>query len=699
MKYVENLNKITDIDLKIAGGKGTSLGKMIQNNILVPAGFVILAPTFSYFLQKNNLKNIINQIITKVNLKDINTIEKASQQIKELIIKKELPNEVKQEIFKQFNNMGMNFVAVRSSGILEDSIKTSWAGELDSFLNIKINDLETKIKQCWASLYNTRAIYYALTKHINMEENTIAVVIQKMINSEVSGVAFSINPMSKEPNQNFVEAAFGLGEIVVSGKIIPDCYIVDKNYHLILNKEINTQTKILTHSTKNNSNEQILSPEQGNKQKLPDVDIIKLSKLINQIEKYFERPVDIEWAQEKKQLYIIQCRPITTITTKNKKDSLLTYLKNQQWFFGLRTDQSLLLYSAKRKTYKEYIKNEYGIDFSESLLVPLEKNYPIRVFNLWHMKIFHHLSKIKISKEANLLKNYIKEDEKVYTQIIEYGQKLLTNNTNNKIKYYKKIIKLYEIASAQFLIIFSLGLKLTENQDKINNSKELIKMHDHWRNSVAFKEEIMINNLLSFFKFLINEKKLKIKPLSLINYLTASEVEKWLQQKLTDEQIIEIIKKRKRNGYIYLNLRNRKEEIIDELKEVNKLQQYFLKLNSNEKKQKALTGQMIHKGKNKIKGEVILIKDKNELKLKSNLIKNKILIAIQTSPHYIPYLKQAKAIITDEGGITCHAAIIARELKITCMIGTKIATKSFKDGDIIIIDAENGIVEKEEKNE
>lgn len=331
--------------------------------------------------------------------------------------------------------------------------------------------------------------------------------------------------------------------------------------------------------------------------------------------------------------------------------------------------------------------------------MPLEKNYPIRVFNLWQMKIFHHLSNLKIKKKPELLKFYIEEDEKIYNQISEYGQKLITdNNVNNKIKYYKKIIKLYEIASAQFLIIFSLGLKLMEKQNKIKNSEELIKIHDEWRNTVAFKEEMMIEHLLSFFKSLFKAKKLNIKPLAIINYLTANEVEKWLHQTITDEQMLKIIEKRKRNGYIYLGLRKYKEEVIDELTEVNKIRQYFINLNK-EKEQTAITGQIIYKEANKIKGEVIVIKDKNELKYKKDLIKGKILIAIQTSPHYIPYLKQTKAIITDEGGITCHAAIIARELKITCMVGAKTATKTFKDGDIIIIDTENETVIKENKND
>ncbi len=177
--------------------------------------------------------------------------------------------------------------------------------------------------------------------------------------------------------------------------------------------------------------------------------------------------------------------------------------------------------------------------------------------------------------------------------------------------------------------------------------------------------------------------------------LTLNEVEQWLNEKLTDTEITNIIKSRKAHGFIYLNLRNEKREVIDNPAEITEIQKYFLKLDEESKKSRdnsEIAGQIAYSSNEIIKGRVIVIKDKSELKNKSRSIAGKILVAIQTTPHYIPYMKKAKAIITDEGGLTCHAAIVAREFKIPCIVGTKTATQILKDNDSVEIDTSKGII-------
>jgi len=155
------------------------------------------------------------------------------------------------------------------------------------------------------------------------------------------------------------------------------------------------------------------------------------------------------------------------------------------------------------------------------------------------------------------------------------------------------------------------------------------------------------------------------------------------------------LRTRKDHGFIYLNLRNEKREVIDDPAGITKIQKYFLKLDKESKKSKnnsEITGQIAYNSSEVLKGKIIVIKDKSELKNKSCSIDGKILVAIQTTPHYIPYMKKAKAIITDEGGLTCHAAIVAREFKIPCIVGTKIATQILKNNDSVEIDTSKGTV-------
>ena len=382
--------------------------------------------------------------------------------------------------------------------------------------------------------------------------------------------------------------------------------------------------------------------------------------------------------------------------------NLIEKIKSQKWFFGTRRIEELLLfYSARRNSYSKYIKKEYGISFAETLFIPLKRDYPIRIFNLSQAKKFHEISNKKILKNPQILISYIEKNKILYQEINRHGKKLIfaikEDDQQRSIELFNKTLSLYEIAIAQFIIIFSLGFKLVENKDTLKNIDQVIKKHDIWRNSLTFKEEPMNKSLFYFFKFITEKKKLKISPLLLMKFLTLKEVEMWLGEKLTDIKVKNIIKTRKNNGFIYLNLRNDKREIIDNPKEISKIQKYFLELDKEIKKLKnknEIFGQVAYDSNTIIKGKVIIIKDKSELKNKGRLIDNKIIVAIQTTPDYIQYLKKAKAIITDEGGITSHAAIISREFRIPCIIGTKIATQVLKDGDLIEVDANKGVVKK-----
>ena len=682
MEMIRDFKKITRSDASIAGGKGASLGEMTSAGIFVPPGSVVLSSAFEKFLENSDLNVEIDSILHAVNHKEMRTVENASEKIKDLILKAKMPQDIKEEIKAEFKKLKSQFVAVRSSATAEDSSSAAWAGQLDSYLNTNKETLLENVKRCWASLFTPRAIFYRFEKDLHKQKISVAIVVQKMIESEKSGVAFSIHPVTQDKNQLIIEAGFGLGEAIVSGQITPDSYVVEKETRQIIDKNIQTQKQVLS-----------------------DSEILKLSELILKIENYLGFPCDIEWAFKKGINYITQSRPITTLRniTKNKQ-SVFDYIKSQRWFFGVRAEESLLFYSAKRNGYAKYIKKEYGIEFSETLLIPLKKNHPIRVFNLWQAKNFHTISNEKILKNPQILISYVEKNDLLYQDIETHGKKLILatkkEDYHESVELFNKIRDLYEVASGQFIIIFSLGLKLAENKNNLKNIEGVIKKHDIWRNGVAFKEEAMGKNLFYFFKFLTKRKKLKITPLLLMKLLTLNEVEEWLSEQLTDAEIKNIIKSRKDHEFIYLNLRNENREVIDDPEEITKIQKYFLKLDKESKKSKnnnEITGQVAYRANEIIKGEVVVIKDKSELKNKSRLIDGKILIAIQTTPHYIPYMKKAKAIITDEGGLTCHAAIVAREFKIPCIVGTKIATQILKDGDLVEVDADNGVVRILEK--
>jgi len=302
-------------DVALAGGKGASLGEMAKTGISVPSGFVILVTAFEKFLEETDLNVEIDAALDSVNHKEMHTIENASEKIKALILDAEIPQNVTNEIQKIFKNLNSKYVAVRSSATVEDSANAAWAGQLESYLNTTEETLLENVKKCWASLFAPRAIFYCFQKNLHGPHVSVAVVVQKMVESEKSGIAFSVHPVTQDRNQLIIETGLGLGEAIVSGQITPDSYVVEKQPRRIIDKNVHTQTKGLYRAEKGGNEWRNIPKERGEKQVLSDNEILELTEVILQIEKVFGYPVDIEWATENGGFEILQARPITTLKT------------------------------------------------------------------------------------------------------------------------------------------------------------------------------------------------------------------------------------------------------------------------------------------------------------------------------------------------------------------------------------------------
>lgn len=313
MELVRPFNKISKADVGLAGGKGASLGEMTQSGIPVPPGFVILADSFEKFIEETEIFADIDSVLDNVDHKDMSSVEAASEKIKSVIMAEDIPEDVKKEILIHFKKLGAKFVAVRSSATSEDSSTAAWAGQLDTFLNTTEKQLLENVKRCWASLFTPRAIFYRFEKNLHKHKISVAVVIQKMIESEISGIAFSVHPVTQDRNQLIIEASYGLGEAIVSGQITPDSYVAEKKGLMIIEKNIATKEKGLFKADKGGNEWRDIPIREQEKQALSDKQVLELSKLIIKIENHYKFPCDIEWAHEKGKFYIVQSRPITTL--------------------------------------------------------------------------------------------------------------------------------------------------------------------------------------------------------------------------------------------------------------------------------------------------------------------------------------------------------------------------------------------------
>lgn len=312
-------NEISKKSLGVAGGKGANLGEMVGASLPVPNGFVITAQAYAEFLDKKRIRSKIEKILEKVDVNDTKVLEKASEKIRKLIEAESVPPEIEKDILKAYKKLSNSggAVAVRSSATAEDLPEASFAGQQDTFLNIfGGNELIKSVKQCWSSLFTPRAIFYRESHNIEHSKVLIAVVVQLMVNAKKAGVMFTVHPTSGERERIVIEGAWGLGEGVVSGKVTPDYYVVDKNNGKIIEKMIAKKETMIVREEKGKTKEVKTPAELLEKQVLTDDEIARIAELGKRVEKHYNFPQDIEWAVADGKVFLLQSRPMTALYEK-----------------------------------------------------------------------------------------------------------------------------------------------------------------------------------------------------------------------------------------------------------------------------------------------------------------------------------------------------------------------------------------------
>lgn len=320
--FIATFKEISKKDVLKAGGKGASLGEMTGAGIPVPPGFVLLSGAFDEFLKTTDLNVELDAILDQVDHNVVSKVDEASAKINRLIMDADMADNIASEIVKAYEKLGAKYVAVRSSATAEDSKDAAWAGQLDTFLNTESKNLIENVKKCWASLFTPRAIFYGFEKgfHVHKDDEkhrgkaiSVAVVVQEMVASEQSGIAFSVHPVTQDHDQLIIEAGFGLGEAIVSGSITPDSYVMEKSTEQILDKNISAQERGMFRGEDGGTEWKDIVTSKGEKSVLSDDEVLELAKMVTNIEKHYGFPVDVEWARTNGKFYITQSRPITTL--------------------------------------------------------------------------------------------------------------------------------------------------------------------------------------------------------------------------------------------------------------------------------------------------------------------------------------------------------------------------------------------------
>jgi len=335
---------LRNTDVPIVGGKNASLGEMINAGMPVPPGFAVTAYAYEKFINQTGIAKKIYQIIneTVTDPNDPKQYDVASKKIRKLIEKTPMPPKIAASIkaaYKELNkrlSLKDAFVAVRSSATAEDLPDASFAGQQETYLNVKGQDeLLEKVVKCWSSLFTPRAIFYRNEKGFAHDKVFISVGVQKMVNSKAAGVMFTINPVTGKTDEIVIEGNYGLGETVVSGVVNPDDYVVDKATLKIEERRIARKTVQYIRDPKTGKTVHLdVPPEKQKETCVNDEEIIKLAKLAQLIEAHYKKAMDIEWAIDEdlsfpENIFVVQARPETVWSAKGMESSQLEEGKPQ----------------------------------------------------------------------------------------------------------------------------------------------------------------------------------------------------------------------------------------------------------------------------------------------------------------------------------------------------------------------------------
>lgn len=746
---IKRFSEISNKDINTCWWKWASLGEMTQAGLPVPNGFVLTTKAFWLNSHKRD-----------------------------------------DEVLHAFDELNCKFVAVRSSGTKEDGIDDSFAGQFDTYLFVTKEKLIEQIIECHNSINSDRIVSYCKSKKINHDEIKVAVVIQKMINSDVAGICFTINPVTWNNNEIIIEAGYGLGEAVVSWMITPDNYIINKISNEIT-KNISEQTrKIVLDINKWWTKEEKVESTIINIQKLSDKHILELTKLAKKIEKHYRKPMDTEWAVENGKLYMLQARPVTTIEKKHKvlnqnynrikvverQNSPLFlnficngitdyYTKKVLWtklgydFYVYLNGEVYITTESSNKIKKkfnsllskkglkaiEYFLEKWYIIWNRLIKDSKESKKNLKIDNKKIAKTFSKITEEYYSLSSALMlifpieeylereiKNFlikknrknIEEDLITLTQPNKKNENELENESLNKIleivkkeniplkKPNKKIDTLISKHINKFGwtntdrffnerwskddIINRLSSKFQEKSKKPTNENNE-KLYKNLRFSSYEKKIIKIAKEYVFFRtYRMNTFMKAAFFLRDILYEIANRLNVWFSEitYMTPEEIIKALNKEKKIStkeikkrlieYWYYVMNNNIKTISGEKYKSFK-KKYFIK--TEKKSHDEIKWIVAYNWK--IKGIVKIVKSTSDLhKVKHG----DILVTPMTIPSFVSAMEKASAFITDEWGILCHAAIISREMKKPCIIWTKIATKKLKDGDLVEVDANSGII-------
>ncbi len=319
-RYIAWFADVSRADVRQVGGKGANLGELATAGLPVPPGFVVTAGAYLGALDRADARDELRRRVESLDVDDAGALGAAAEDCQAIVRRAGMPHAVRRAIVGAYASLGCDDacrvrVAVRSSATAEDTASTSFAGMNETFTNVSGSDeVVDRVVECWASLWSPRVVAYRATQRLG-DEPAIAVVVQRMVDAHTSGVIFTADPATGDRDRLVIEAAYGLGEVVVGGQVEPDTYVVAKDRPHVVQEHIGTKATKVVLSPDGHDERVDVPAEDRIRRALDDDALIALARLAERIERHYGAPQDVEFAIDDERIWIVQSRPITTLGT------------------------------------------------------------------------------------------------------------------------------------------------------------------------------------------------------------------------------------------------------------------------------------------------------------------------------------------------------------------------------------------------
>lgn len=634
-------SNILDHPSDLVGNKAHNLSKLINLGYKVPNFCVIT--TLQY---KNCILNqpFFAEVVKLYN--EISNVKLFCKKAQEILEKRiSISEEDIDSVFRFIKNYPNN-LSIRSSANLEDGAKLSFAGIFKSFLNIERDEVIPYIIKCWLSVFTETSIHYLIMNNIRIRDVSMGVILQEQLHPDYSGSLTTIDLKSNRNDLYNIEIIKGLGDDLMSGRKSPKSIKIYKN-EVLLNDKI--ELSKLSYNSK-----------------IDNLLYCLCKKAIN-IEDKFKFPLEFEWAIEDNSLFFLQVRPLKSVKFDSNKFIFLEKTITRDWI--------LIFAELWHKIYIGEFKNQYNWQYSEIIY-----EFKNEMVNVYRPFIEHY------STLPKFLNNFIENDYKAFVEksisaiyitkqlesIINsvYDLELEEIAPNRLYDIFLKIYKLHIKLGPTYVLLLWIPILLDKNKfsNQIIDTIQRRKKIQHIGQSTNKVFQYLIEQILIKLNI-----EVKYAPFINFNEFTSLVTENQFNSDIIEQRFKQYLITK--NGVLNISLKN-----------FCRTNKYRLR-ESKYSIQNKLKGDVAFPGY--IEGKVKVILNK---KMFNKLKKGEIIVAPTTTTDYIPLFQTCSGIITDEGGITSHAALLAREYKIPCLVNTKFSTQILKDNDQVILDSENGFV-------